>query len=91
MAKLRKVRWGRLHEIRHVGSIYDRRHSKPVLSESFKGLEHRLKELCAWRRMHMLPGGHGSPRGFGTQQGIRPSSNLPLGKKLKYIRKREYT
>lgn len=91
MAKLRKVRWGHLHEIRHVGTIYDKRHGTPTLSGSFEGLEKRLKHLAAWRRMHMLPGGHGSPRGFGTQQGIRPSSNLPLRKKLDYVRKREYS
>jgi hypothetical protein len=33
-------------------------------------------------------GSHASVRGFGTQQRIRPSSNLTLRKKLAYIKKR---
>jgi hypothetical protein len=74
----KKRRWGRLAEIGHI---------KAVPSTQFNKLPNRLKHLAAWRRMHTL-GSHASVRGFGTQQRIRPSSNLPLRKKLAYIKKR---
>jgi len=76
-----QVRWGHLHEIRHV---------RRVPGAAYRKLPNRLKHLTAWRRMHMF-GGHGKVRMYGTRHGVRPSSNLRLtGKtsKLNFIAKK---
>lgn len=74
----RKNRWGRLAELNGV---------KKVPCPEFNALPNRLKHLSAWRAMHRL-GSHKSVRGYATQAGIRPSSNLSLKKKLSYVLRR---
>ncbi len=66
------VRWGKMKEV-------DKRIK--VGSPAWKGMPKRLRELTAWRRMHMLPGGkkaHIYVRMYGTRAKVRPSSNLRL-------------
>ena len=82
------VRWGHVDQIKHVHSVLDRRYSKVVPTKSFTALPLRLKHLSAWRAMHLFPGGHETPQMVGTRAQVRPSSNLSLKQKLKYLKKR---
>lgn len=84
--KSKGVRWGHVKEIDY---------RIKVGTKTWKGLPHRMKQLTAWRRMHMLPGGkgaHNPVRMFGTRHKVRPSSNLPLSgrkaSKLGYIKRK---
>jgi len=84
--KTAKRRWGSLDEIDY---------RIKVGSQAWKALPRRIRQLTAWRRMHMLPGGehaHMPVRMFGTRAGVRPSSNLPLARgkasKIAYIKHR---
>jgi hypothetical protein len=70
-----KPRWGSISELDkrvHVGT------------ETFKALPRRLQHLSAWRRMNSL--GHMPVRMYGTRVQIRPSSDIPLKMKVKYVK-----
>lgn len=89
-AKRKGVRWGHVREIKHVKRIFDGRFKAPIMTDAFAALPKRLRHLAAWRRMHMVPGGHDPVHRFGSTRGISPSSDLQLKNgKLKYIAKRE--
>lgn len=73
------VRWGHLHEL-------DGRFR--IGSPGYRGYPLRLKHLAAWRACHLQQvsgGSHMPVRMAGTRAGIRPSSNLPLKRKEKFV------
>lgn len=76
--KPKGVRWGKVREIKHV---------KRVPGPAFSQLPTRLKHLAAWRRIHTLVK-HTSIRAYGTKHRVRPSSNLSLSRKMRFIDKR---
>lgn len=72
-----KPRWGRLTEIDkriHVGT------------KTWDGLPNRLRHLTAWRRMNSK--GHMPVRMAGTRMKVRPSSNMNLKTKLRYVQEK---
>lgn len=73
---LRRVRWGHVHEL-------DGR--ARVGSGLYQSYPTRLKHLHCWRAGHLLTGSHMPYRMAGTRAGIRPSSNLPLRRKEKFV------
>lgn len=76
---MRSVRWARLNEI-------DRRVSPGT--KAFYRQPQNHQELIAWRGMHAVAKhGHSSVRMFGTQAKCRPSSNLPLEKKINFYKR----
>lgn len=74
-----QVRWGHLAEL-------DRR--LRVGSPKYKTLSLRLRHLLAWRADHAVTGSHTPIQMSGTRNGYRPSSNLPLKLKEKFVQKR---
>ena len=69
MAKLRKVRWGHVHELDkriHVGTEVFRRRYPP-----------RLQKLAAWRNLHRTRT-HKQVSRIGRKYGAKPSSNMTL-------------
>ena len=75
----RRVRWGHLHEL-------DRRFR--INSPGYQQYPNRLKHLHSWRTMHAVAGDHMPVRMSGTRQGVRPSSDMTLLQKNKFIKKR---
>lgn len=77
----RKVRWGHLYEIAKIKKIGDAEYnSSPA----------RLKHLASWRRMHAVAvHGHTSVQMAGTRIKVRPSSNMTIKQKNKFIARRE--
>lgn len=77
----KKVRWGHLYEIEKIRRIGD---------AEYNASPARLKHLASWRRMHAVAAnGHASVQMSGTRLGVRPSSNMTIKQKNKFIRRRE--
>lgn len=74
----KKVRWGRVSEISHV---------KRIPSAEFSALPKRLKQLSAWRGMHVLRT-HTAIRKFARRRGVKPSSDVTLPTKVHFIEDR---
>lgn len=82
-----QVRWGRLKQIAHVRTIYDKRYKQPTLSKVFSALPVKLQQLSSWRRGHKIRT-HKAVRSFARRKGYKPSSDIPLNLKLKFIKDR---
>lgn len=72
------VRWGHVSEINK---------SIRVGTNTFKAQPRRLKHLISWRAAHKLAS-HKSVRRYARAQGVKPSSNLLLPKKIAFVLKR---
>ena len=71
------VRWGRMSEVNrsiHVGT------------ETYAAQPRRLKHLIAWLASHKL-GSHKQVRRYARTNGVKPSSDLRLDKKIKLVAK----
>jgi hypothetical protein len=72
---VKATRWGRVSEI-------DRRIR--VGTPTFQAQPKRLQQLTAWRAMHALRS-HNTIRQYARRHHIKPSSDLPLSRKIAYV------
>jgi len=75
---MKKVRWGHVHEINPKAR---------VKNDEFTQQPLRLRHLTAWRAAHALAS-HNTVRRYARSQGVKPSSNLSLPKKMAFVLKR---
>lgn len=83
MARLKKVRWGRVRDIQQVKRVLTPKTKVPTAA--FSSLPEMLKHLSAWRRLHQLRD-HGQ---VSASTKMSPSSDMRLAQKLNKIRKLE--
>ena len=81
------VRWGKLSEIQHLRKIPTVPFDQRSKTYAFDLLPSRLKHLASWRRMHSLRN-HLAIRAVARRQGVKPSSNITLPKKIEFLKKR---
>jgi hypothetical protein len=79
MARKLRNRWGSLAELDGRARIG---------SPKYKAYPKRLQHLTAWRAMHKLAGSHLPVQMSGTRNGVRPSSNLSLALKERFVQRR---
>lgn len=82
------VRWGKVSEISHLRIVPTVPKKLRKKSYAFDLLPKRLQELASWRRMHTLRN-HPAIRKVARRQGVKPSSDMLLPKKIEFIRKRQ--
>lgn len=75
---MRPNRWGTRSEISHV---------KRIPGKAFNALSRRLKHLASWSAMHLVRR-HATIRKYARRRGVKPSSDLPLAAKIKYVTQR---
>jgi len=82
------VRWGKLKEISHLRKVPTTPLNQRTTRYAFDSLPKRLKELASWRRMHKLRK-HSAIRKVARRQGVKPSSDMLLPKKIEFLSKRD--